>query len=579
MADEFSFPGYKLPVNPAWERGTVAQGFVTPSQDRIPQVMSIPPRRVLPIIFLPGTMGTNLRMSAERQAQLKQSNNVAWRPDHLVTTFSMANDSASDRQLRLDPAQTEVDAYDPVGNPTGDPDETSDERNDAVSVGGGLYLWSDTGGGEWPLLMDDRPSNRKGNKTAHQKARERGWGEVYFGSYGKLLLRCEARLNAPYRNGKIAQKWTGIVGVSPSKWDAHPQPLLVALDEETFLAAVKGVWFPVHAMGYNWLQGNRRSGTVVANRITELMKNYESQGFHCEKVILVTHSMGGLVARAVVHPNMGKLNEKVLGIVHGVMPAIGAGAAYKRMRCGVEGDDTAAKVVGNKGTLITAVLGNAQGGLELLPSQAYGNNWLQVRHKGVIIKSLPIKGDPYEEIYKLKDVWFGLLNEKSLNPADVVGGPTFAKTCTLLDSARKFHNDIHDTYHEQSYAHFGADPSRPAWHHVVWTIEGQAKVENVDRLRLVADNDQGTLSLIDFKHSQQAGVAEPRFACTMAPAADPGDQTVPVFSAGHQMRSGKFKGIFRQLGYAHQNSYKDEGALNSTLYSLIRIASTMRWSR
>lgn len=234
MADEFSFPGYKLPVNPAWERGTVAQGFVTPSQDRIPQVMSIPP------------------------------------------------------------------------------------------------------------------------------------------------------------------------------------PLLEALDEETFLAAVKGVWFPVHAMGYNWLQGNRRSGTVVANRITELMKNDESQGFHCEKVILVTHSMGGLVARAVVHPNMGKLNEKVLGIVHGVMPAIGAGAAYKRMRCGVEGDDTAAKVVGNEGTLIMAVLGNAQGGLELLPSQAYGNNWLQVRHKGGIIKSLPIKGDPYEEIYKLKGVWFGLLNEKSL---------------------------------------------------------------------------------------------------------------------------------------------------------------------
>jgi len=95
---------------------------------------------------------------------------------------------------------------------------------------------------------------------------------------------------------------------------------------------------------------------------------------------------------------MGKLNEKVLGIVHGVMPAIGAGAAYKRMRCGVEGDDIAAKVIGNKGTLMTAVLGNAQGGLKLLPSQAYGNNWLQVKHKGGTIMNLPTKGDPYEEI-------------------------------------------------------------------------------------------------------------------------------------------------------------------------------------
>ncbi len=579
MPDEFSFPGYKLPINPAWERGRVAHGFVTPATDRIPQVMSIPPKRMLPIIFLPGTMGTNLRMSAERQELLKKSNNIAWRPDHLVATFHMANDSAAERQLRLDPAQTEVDTYDPVNNPTGDPGETSDERNDAVSFGGGLYLWSDTGGGNWPLLMDDRPANRKGSRTAHQKARERGWGEVFFGSYGQLLLRCEGRLNTPFHKGKVAQKWMGIIGVPPVQWGANPQPQQAPLDEETFRAAVKGVWFPVHAMGYNWLHANRKSALVIADRITALIKNYQNLGFQCEKVIFVTHSMGGLVARAVIHPKMGNLNDKVLGVVHGVMPAIGAGAAYKRMRCGVEGDDIAAEVVGNRGTLITAVLGNAQGGLELLPSQAYGNNWLQVKHKGVTVKSLPTKGDPYEEIYKLKDVWFGLLKEKSLNPAGVVGGPTFTKTCTLLDSARKFHSDICETYHEQSYGHFGADPSQRAWHNVVWAIEELAKFENVDGLKLVEDNDQGTLNLVEPKHALEAGEPARPFACSMVPPADPGDRTVPAFSADHQLRSGKFKGIFRQSGYEHQNSYKDEGALNATLYSLIRIASTMRWSK
>ena len=257
--DEYDFSGYKLPVNPALEQGTVAFGFVTPSQDHIPQVASIPSRRVLPIIFLPGTMGSNLRMSAERQKRLGRESNLAWRPDHLKVTYGMHNDSAAERQLRLDPHETEVDTYDPVGNPTGDPKETSDQRNDKVFVSDGLYMLSEKGG-DWPLLTADRPPSKKGSKTAHQKARERGWGEVLFDSYSQLLLRCESRMNAPYRAGKINPKWMDVVGIAPSKWQAHAQPTLEVLDETTFLAAVKGVWFPVHAMGYNWLKGSRDSG-------------------------------------------------------------------------------------------------------------------------------------------------------------------------------------------------------------------------------------------------------------------------------------------------------------------------------
>lgn len=276
---------------------------------------------------------------------------------------------------------------------------------------------------------------------------------------------------------------------------------------------------------------------------------------------------------------MGKLNDKVLGIVHGVMPAIGAGAAYKRMRCGVEGDGIEAKIVGNKGSLITAVLGNSQGGLELLPTQAYGNGWLQVRHKGKTIKSLPVNGDPYEEIYKLKDKWFGLLQTNFLNPARLQDGPTFRKTCMLLDKAKRFHSAINGTYHEQSYAHFGADPNRAAWHRVVWAIDDRATVTDVNLLKPVKDSDQGTLRLVDPAHWQAPAASMPSLLCSMAAATDPGDQTVPVFSADHQLRSGKFQGVFRQRGYEHQASFKDKSALDSTLYSLIRIASTMVWTK
>ncbi|HEY0060723.1 MAG TPA: hypothetical protein VGC21_01305 [Telluria sp.] len=577
MADEFCFPGYKLAVNPDLDQGTLAYGFVTPHQDCIPQVVTIPPRRALPIIFLPGTMGSNLRMSAERQALLKRKNNLAWRPDHLMATYAMRNDSAAQRQARLDPATTEVDMYDPVGNPTGDAKETSDQRNDAVVVSDTLYLWTRKGG-DWPFLTSDRPATAKGSKTADQKARERGWGEVLFGSYSQLLQRCEERLNAPYGKIKIDPRWMDVIGVAPSMWGAHSTPVLKALDEKTFMAAVEGVWFPVHAMGYNWLRGNRDSGMRVARRITTLIENYQNQGFQCEKVILVTHSMGGLVARAVIHPEIGKLNDKVLGIVHGVMPAIGAGAAYKRMRCGVEGDDVAAKVIGNTGALITAVLGNAQGGLELLPTGAYGNKWLQVRHKGQTIKSLPERGDPYEEIYKLRNKWFGLLNEKGLNPAGLMNGPTFDKTCALLDAAKEFHETINSTYHAQSYAHFGADLSQPAWRWVVWAIDDNSNFGNADFLALSTDDEQGTLGLNESKPST-IGSGVQRIICKMQPAADPGDQTVPMYSADHQLRSGKFKGIFRQRGYEHQNSYKDKAALDSTLYSLVQIASTMAWTK
>lgn len=495
-----------------------------------------------------------------------------------MATLAMRDDTAAERQLRLDPVTTEVDGYDPIRNPTGDINESSDERNDNVSFNDNLYLWSDANG-DLPLLTTDYPRNKKGSKTARQKARERGWGEVLFDSYSSLLLQCEARLNAPFSKGKVSSNWMGVLGMPPSKWSAHTVPKLEALDEKTFRAAVSCVWFPVHAMGYNWLRENKESGIAIAERITALIKHYQGMGFQCEKVILVTHSMGGLVARAVIHPEMGGIDDKILGIVHGVMPAIGAGAAYKRMRCGVEGDDIAAKIIGNTGTLMTAVLGNAQGGLELLPSQAYGNHWLQVKHKGKIIKSLPTKGDPYEEIYKLKDKWYGLLKQSSLNPADMRNGPSFAKTCVLLDKAKKFHNEINNTYHDQSYAHYGADAARAAWHNVVWAIDGEATIEDVDSLKLALDSDQGALSLVNSVRSFSVEEFKSQLSCKMVAASDPGDQTVPMFSADHQLRSGKFKGIFRQRGYEHQNSYKDSAALDSTLYSLIRIASTMNWSK
>jgi hypothetical protein len=39
-----------------------------------------------------------------------------------------------------------------------------------------------------------------------------------------------------------------------------------------------------------------------------------------------------------------------------------------------------------------------------------------------------------------------------------------------------------------------------------------------------------------------------------------------------------FKGVFRQIGYEHQSSYKDPRAIASTLYSIVRIAQKATWT-
>ncbi|AGH86364.1 esterase/lipase family protein [Ralstonia nicotianae] len=517
-------------------------------------------------------MGTHLRLKPERQRAMGKDNNIAWRPDNKMFAVGFANADSPTRQLQLDPDMTEVDTYDPVHNPTGDPKETADMRHDNVS----LPKFKLNVGIETPLICDDPPT-AKPRQTKEHKARKRGWGEVYFDSYRHLLERCEQRLNSAFWGGQLDKWWKCVVGVAPTAWQATEKPALAPLTEEELKQAVKGCWFPVHAVGYNWLRSNQEAGTYVAERIEKIMSDYRQWGFQCEKVIVVTHSMGGLVGRALVHPDIGGMHDKVLGVVHGVQPSIGAATAYKRMRCGFEDvgmmhdyeASIGAKVCGNMGAEVTAVLANAPGGLQLLPSEAYGNGWLRVMHKGRTLRSLPQTGDPYEEIYKLRDRWYGLIRPEWINPAGQKEA-TLTRVHRYLNDAKAFHRAIERTYHDQSYAHYGADNGRPAWRNVTWEINERATGGNVDALRIVTDTQQGALEVAD--------ATAQRIRVRLLPADGPGDQTVPLYSADHQLRSGKFKGLFRQTGYEHQASYKDEHALCSTLYSLVRIAQTMQWS-
>ncbi|GAB2866390.1 hypothetical protein GCM10027277_39070 [Pseudoduganella ginsengisoli] len=110
----------------------------------------------------------------------------------------------------------------------------------------------------------------------------------------------------------------------------------------------------------------------------------------------------------------------------------------------------------------------------------------------------------------------------------------------------------------------------------------------VDTLRTLGDEGTGTLTLNEYGGEKRNTEPLSNFdtldpsarvlTCTLLDATAPGAQTVPMHSADDQVRSGKFKGIFRQAGYEHQASYADSNALFSTLYSIIRIAHSMTGS-
>lgn len=582
---------YPLPARQNSGAARKAEGFATPQQDKKPQAARFLPTRVLPIVFLPGIMGSNLKMNAKRQKELHQEDNIAWRPDLLGPTnvAGPANDSAANRQLRLDPLATTVDIYDLNG-----PSKISgDGRHGQVELEKNFSS---------PLLTSDKPHGY----TAEQKARARGWGEEFFKSYGELLQHLEERLNNTFTNGKLRQEWRDVIGVDPhGRWAADRRLPLKKLTEDELRQVVTDCWFPVYAFGYNWLQSNGESATIIAERINRLIADLNHSGYKCNQVIIITHSMGGLLGRALVHPKFGNLQEKIAGMVHGVMPAIGAPAAYRRMRAGFEDNgimfgpesSIAAKVAGNKGDEVTAVLANAPGGLELLPTASYGNGWLRIRHDGRDLDSWPKHGDPYNEIYKTRGKWYSLFRESWINPSKrqpSQGGGTLKRTSEYLDKVRTFHEAIAETFHPNSYAHYGVDQARPSFGEVVWQISDNcADPTGWEDWPIIGDTRQGKLTLVlwnplnpDIKafrpfvlDANELGpirVPDPIYASILSPM-DIGDQTVPARSADYQLNNGKFKGVFHQTGYEHQSSYKDQNAIASTLYGVVRIAQTARW--
>jgi pimeloyl-ACP methyl ester carboxylesterase len=580
-----------------------------------------PPNRVIPVIFLPGVMGSNLRMSRARKADLKSQNDIAWRPDNLgfSTVLSdvrkAANLSPRERQMKLDPDETEMDYYrytEDQGrfNPSGTLSQQSDSRHSNVPD-----ILQDVG-----LLKSDHPNTGLHQPTKHpnaataaQKARWRGWSEISFGDYSGALSTLEGRLNRIIGFGYALAKdkagrnpldlfWMsnlnvtgppiGVTDVSPKRWGAVNAAML----EEKEVMRVANCLYPVHAMGYNWLQSNAVSAKKTAARIRDLIKSYQAHGHKCDKVILVTHSMGGILARALIHPEMGGLNDCVLGIYHSVQPVYGSAAAYKRVRSGVDGHLPAPAIIGNTGQDVTAVFANAPGPLELLPTPEYGHNWLKVQDlNGKVLAQWPadagvsappsnatnavsMSGAPLFDIYTQKpENWWRLINPEWINPAGKIFRQSSATKLVnkRIAEAQAFHAKIKNTFHAHTYASYAADAKNLTHGNVIYKIDPlshadihvntaiAAAKESPLLWKLVSEDGTGDL-IVSLKDQR-------RFKLKLLPPQEAGDGTVPSDYSAAKVKATVH---FVQAGYDHQGSYKADAVSVSMLYAMIKIANT-----
>lgn len=519
-------PTFDSKGNPEWKTRLTAP-------DNSYALIKMIPDRFIPVIFVPGVMGSNLQGTGDSkdvQWLLDSKGGAAWdwaladakhRKKHLTPSTMRVLDSG-----KIDPGQTGIPA---------------------------------------------------------EELKRRGWGEVGFMSYGAFLPWLEHVLN-DFQDPTSGERFA----LRRNALQALVGETLLKEDEVSLSYMYR---FPVYACGYNWLDSNVAAAERLGLCIDAVIQRYQNQKKKCEKVIIVTHSMGGLVARHCSEVQGHR--TKIFGVVHGVMPAIGAAAVYRRFKSGTEGDKGPAMVLGNDAAKMTGVLATAPGPLQLLPTPEYGNGWLKIKD-GKSEYSLPKAGDPYGEIYTLRGKWWSMAEDHLVNPLNEernlkkrqakvdVDWVAFAKV--VMEKVKLFHEDIQGLYHPNTHAFAGVDANTKAYGTVTWTGNGgswmrgdrSADVLNAKALDSTEINTTRTVAAtLDGSgwlkaENQSYEISEPDEA---------GDGTVPQRS-GRAVRQACHS--YAEVRVGHEPAYKfAEGAefaraCRFTLRAIVKIAQEVR---
>ncbi|WP_455817858.1 lipase family alpha/beta hydrolase [Pseudomonas cerasi] len=531
-------------IKPEWDQhGRVNwNGIQTHEKSLNAKAMLLqPPIKVIPVIFLPGVMGTNLMSNDEGKKT------VIWRGDSMGEVFlKWAGKKGNDRRQLLNPDSTKVDnrgAIDPT-----------------------LYS----------------PCSDDGNLFPSR--RDRDWGAVLSFSYGKFLSVFQGALLDDWQQALMNDRTP-----SEGKGGALSQLVDRKLAEENG-AEISGesvmtqeelnhfqkFLFPLHVYGYNWLQDNKISAEGLASYIDEVIGLYQYEHSHGmafpagrEKVILVTHSMGGLVARHA--SQIAGAQDKILGIVHGVIPDLGSPAAYRRMKVGAKQEGMAGAVLGNTAQELMPVLARAPAPLQLLPSAKYlgGAPWLTVEggNENGSDTKLPKTQDPFGEIYLNETLWYRLYEADIIDKDKGVIKSNWNEYNDLIEkTVQPFIEDLDNTYHPNTYAFYGHKTGSDGT--LSWKKTSRTFPKNMHESDRKLPNNYREVPL-PFHRSQLYHVVSSN---------TPGDGTVPVESLSMIRRNGRIKSVLA-TDVDHQGAYnvnslediRNRPALQFTLRAIVKM--------
>lgn len=537
----------------SWTGRTV----LTPTSFTTRGLFTLPPSKVIPVIVVPGTMGSNLRAATSPSKKANEALNPgepAWRApngmlDGLTTSRTWKNYSPSRRQNVLDGRALEVDSR------------------------GEIHL----------------PPEARSYGTTEAEVRQRWWGEVHWDSYGNLLYGLHVGLNHTFEMDAadnvrvICRHWKDVIACDPTKWGVRSIDRLT----EAELEKHAGYYYPVYACGYNWLESCADSAKWLRQRIERIIAFWTEHKRECRQVILVTHSMGGLVARACAKD----IPERILGVIHGVMPALGAPACYRRIACGTKKSSPSngkidnvkaehiAEILGEMPKDTMAVLATSPGALQLLPNHLYPQPWLhislvsKIKNKDVArdVVHLPV-GNPYD-MYRDVQNWYRLVDPDLGDPAGRYKGELGFLTAfrKAVDSAERFHRDVLGTYyHPNTYAFYGADPEHMSFGAVRWVARdpGNGAVFTESNLRSAARVGYGPTG---GRRVRVENRSELHFVPAHQDVA--GDGTVP-HQSGVGPR-GKVEQLFDIRGFDHQGAFNNDAILLLTHHLIAKLVQKL----
>jgi len=588
----------------------VAVSMLSPASFVVRAEVWIPPRRVIPVVFLPGIMGSNLKVKPGSEGTVRERMEflrnrkipIPWRPPN--------GKAEAVKEIRkwkkLDPRMRQALLSDDT--------TTVDDTGFLAPQVDGMPLSNLTS-------MND------------EEAYFRGWGTVHWDSYGEFLIYLERELRnlqdprlfldpqtpiATFDDPMMyaAAEWWPLLHAGDPKKSKAPAAFKITREDLRKLARC---WFPVYACGYNWIKSCADSGQHVLDTIEKILEVYTSLGsstgkplFKCEKVILVTHSMGGLVARWAAKNDTKK---RILGVLHSVQPATGAPLAYRRTAAGTEPGDFIqnqfAKIAGKTQAETTPVMGNSAGALELLPTRQYPKGWLQIERQRAsesrvkTLMALP-EQDPYQEIYREKTAWWRMVDPELLDPAGRFTkcnqDPWGNGYLTFLQKAKRFHDDLGDYYHPNTYVSYADDPAHHSFGTVRWrvVVHPQSTLVRDDEI-LSGHLDEDPSGEARSGHRPLAvprpetvplgghwkldmGVVVPNntplfgddavhFMAEIQPQDAPGDGTVPWQSGEAPRKASPRERTFALRGYDHQGSYKHDSPKRFTLWAIAKLIS------